>query len=331
MIYAYTIPALLLAFAVDAILGDPYRFPHPVRFFGWMIDKGTGRLLKSELPRAVLIRGGALLSIFVVIVSWAIPSAILARCLYVNTWLWFSVEIVFCWTIFAVKSLRKESVKIYKILKKGDIPMARKQLSMIVGRDTKELDESAITKAVVETIAENTSDGVTAPMLYAGIGGAPLGLAYKAVNTLDSMIGYKNEKYLYFGRFAAKMDDVWNYIPARLTAICMIWAAYLTGLNGKNAWRIYRRDRKNHASPNSAQTESVCAGALGVRLAGDAQYFGKTVQKPTIGDAVREIEPEDIPRTNRLMLATSIIMLAIVSGVKLVLLSVVAGGNLWTI
>ena len=153
----------------------------------------------------------------------------------------------------------------------------------------------------METVAENTTDGVIAPLLYMAIGGAPLAFAYKAVNTLDSMIGYKNDKYLYFGRFAAKNDDVWNYIPARLTAGLMILAAFLLGYDGKGAIRIYRRDRRKHASPNSAQTESVCAGALGLQLAGDASYFGKVHHKPTIGDPVRPIEPRDIARANRLM------------------------------
>ena len=189
--------------------------------------------------------------------------------------------------------------------------------SMIVGRDTEKLTEEGVTKAAVETVAENTSDGVTAPLIYLLIGGAPLGFLYKAVNTMDSMLGYKNDRYLYFGRIPAKMDDVFNYIPARVTAILMTAAAFLTGLDGKNAWKIYRRDRKKHASPNAAQTESVCAGALGVRLAGDAVYFGKVYKKEFIGDALRRIEPEDIIRTGRLMYATEILTFILCGGIKL--------------
>ncbi|HBU12391.1 MAG TPA: cobalamin biosynthesis protein CobD [Clostridiales bacterium] len=334
MIYVYTVPILLLAFAVDAALGDPQRFPHPVRFFGWMIGKGTKRLRAQGLPDSALFWRGAFMSVAMVLIAWAIPAALCMLCASVHVWLWACAEITLCWTVLAAKSLKAEGEKIYHTLKSGDLARAREQLSMIVGRDTRELTEPGIIRAVVETIAENTSDGVTAPMLYACLGGAPLALAYKAVNTLDSMIGYKNDEYLYFGRFAAKMDDVWNYIPARLTAVCMVLAAYLTRLNGKNAWHIYLRDRKKHASPNSAQTEAVCAGALGVALAGDASYFGKTVRKPGIGDALREIEPEDILRAGRLMLAASIIMLAGLSAAKLAvcyLISAHLGGGLWSI
>ena len=331
MIYSLSVIALIGAFILDAVIGDPYGFPHPVRFFGWMTDKGTAGFLKNELPAAVLVRRGAFVSILVTIVAFVLPACILILCFHVNIWLWFCVEIALCWTIFAAKSLRLESNKIYRTLKDGDIPLARTQLSMIVGRDTGELDETAITKAVVETVAENTSDGVTAPMIFACIGGAPLGLAYKAVNTLDSMIGYKNDKYLHFGRFAAKMDDVWNFVPARVTAFFMIIASVVLGLDRKNARLIYKRDRNNHASPNSAQTEAVCAGALGIQLAGPSSYFGKVVQKPTIGDKTREIQPEDILRTNRLMTTTSIIMLAVLSAVKLAIIYLVLGADLWNI
>jgi adenosylcobinamide-phosphate synthase len=331
MIYTYTVPALLLAFAIDAIAGDPQHFPHPVRFFGWMISKWTNRLLKADLSDVMLVRYGAFLSILVVLVAWAIPAAVLILCAHVNIWLWFCMEVTLCWTVLAAKSLHREGKKIYSTLKRGNVERAKKQLSMIVGRDTQKLNMKSIIKAVVETVAENTSDGVTAPMLYTCIGGAPLGLAYKAVNTLDSMIGYKNDNYLHLGKFAAKMDDCWNYIPSRITAMCMLLTAYMIGLDGKKAWRIYIRDRKNHASPNSAQTESVCAGALGIQLAGDAIFFGKTVRKPTIGDATREIQPEDILHANQLMLATSIVMLAIISAVKLAILYSIFGEALWAI
>ena len=188
---------------------------------------------------------------------------------------------------------------------------------MIVGRDTENLTEEGVTKAAVETVAENTSDGVTAPLLFLLLGGASFGFLYKAVNTMDSMLGYKNEKYLYFGRFPAKMDDVFNYIPSRVTALFMIAAAFLTEMDAKNAWMIWRRDRRKHASPNSAQTESVCAGALRVRLAGDAVYFGKLHKKEYLGDPLRPIEPEDIRRAGRLMYVTAFLVLLVFGAIKL--------------
>lgn len=209
--------------------------------------------------------------------------------------------------ILATKSLRVESMKVYKCLKQDDIEAARRAVSMIVGRDTAVLDEVGVAKAAIETVAENTSDGVIAPMLYTALGGPVLGFLYKAVNTMDSMIGYKNDKYLYFGRVAAKLDDIVNYIPARISAYLMILAALSGGksLDGRRAFKIYKRDNRKHASPNSAQTEAVCAGALGIQLAGDAVYFGKIVKKPYIGDACRRVEAEDIKRANRLMYRTA--------------------------
>lgn len=222
-----------------------------------------------------------------------------------------------CYQIFAARCLVGESRKVYQKLKEDDLPGARKAVSMIVGRDTENLTAEGVTKAAVETVAENTSDGVTAPLLFLLIGGAPLGFLYKAVNTMDSMLGYKNEKYLYFGRIPAKMDDVFNYIPARLTAWFMIVAAFLTGMDGKNAWKIYLRDKRKHASPNSAQSEAVCAGALDVQLAGDAVYFGKVYKKDYIGDAIRKIEPEDILRAGKLMYMTTILMMVVYGGLLL--------------
>lgn len=222
-----------------------------------------------------------------------------------------------CYQIFAARCLVGESRKVYQKLKEDDLPGARRAVSMIVGRDTENLTAEGVTKAAVETVAENTSDGVTAPLLFLLIGGAPLGFLYKAVNTMDSMLGYKNEKYLYFGRIPAKMDDVFNYIPARLTAWFMIVAAFLTGMDGENAWKIYLRDKRKHASPNSAQSEAVCAGALDVQLAGDAVYFGKVYKKDYIGDAIRKIEPEDILRAGKLMYMTTILMMVVFGGLLL--------------
>lgn len=209
--------------------------------------------------------------------------------------------------IFAVKCLKTESMKVCQCLKEGNLAQARTAVSMIVGRDTECLDEEGVAKAAIETVAENTSDGVIAPMLYLAIGGPVLGFFYKAVNTMDSMLGYRNEKYLYFGRAAAKLDDAANFVPARISACLMIAVSFFAGshFSGRGAFAVYKRDRRKHASPNSAQTESVCAGALGIRLAGDASYSGKIVKKPYIGKELRKVEYEDIVRANRLMYGTA--------------------------
>lgn len=224
------------------------------------------------------------------------------------------MESIVCYQLFAAKSLRTESMKVYHELEKGDLAGARRAVSMIVGRDTAELTEEGITKAAVETIAENASDGVIAPMIYMMLGGATLGWAYKAINTMDSMVGYKNEKYQYFGTFAAKLDDVVNFIPSRLSAWAMIAVSFILGFDGKNAVKIYRRDNRNHASPNSAQTEAAAAGALDIQLAGNAHYFGKLYEKKTIGDPIREIEKEDIKRANRLLYGTAILSMVVCAG-----------------
>lgn len=239
------------------------------------------------------------------------------------------VEAFLTYQILAAKCLRVESMKVYKALKTGSLKDARKAVSMIVGRDTANLSEEGVTRAAVETVAENTSDGVIAPMLYLAIGGPVLGLVYKAINTMDSMIGYKNERYLDFGRAAAKLDDFVNYLPSRISARLMIFACHFLGssFDAPEAEKIYLRDRLKHASPNSVQTESVCAGALGIRLAGDASYFGKPVHKPTIGDARRAIEPEDIPRANRLMYGTAILCLLICVIVMLLICYFGLGGK----
>lgn len=309
--------ALAGGYILDLILGDPHWLPHPVRLIGWMISKGEACMRRLFPNRPFL--GGMFLAILVVLLSFAIPFLLLWLLRSWNRWVAVAVEAVFCYQILATKSLKVESMRVYKALQKGDLPGARKALSWIVGRDTEKLDERQVSRAAVETVAENTSDGVIAPLFYLVLGGAPLGFFYKSVNTLDSMIGYKNDKYLYFGRFAAKMDDVVNFIPAILSAWLMIAASFLLRLDGKNAIRIYRRDHKNHASPNSARTESVAAGALRIQLAGDATYFGKLVHKPTIGDPLREIETADIPRMNRLMVAASVLAFVVMEGIRLII------------
>ena len=265
--------------------------------------------------------GGGILVLVVVTVSTLIP-AVLLHLAYRYIWqLGLALESFWCYQILATKSLKVESDRVYVALKEKGLEAGRKAVSMIVGRDTQNLTEEGVTKAAVETVAENTSDGVIAPLFYMLIGGAVLGFTYKAVNTMDSMVGYKNEKYQYFGTAAAKLDDIVNYIPARISAVLMIVAAFLTGMDGKNAAKIFRRDRYNHKSPNSAQTEAVMAGALDVQLAGDAWYFGKLHKKPTIGDPIREMELLDIRRSHKLLYGTALLGLLLGIIIRLLVLS----------
>lgn len=309
-----TLLALLLGWVADLIFGDPHWLWHPVQGIGLMISQGE-KILRRLLPKKEFA-AGLVLTVLVVGISFGVPFGLLWLAGLVSPWLRFALEAFFCYQILATKSLRVESMRVYQYLAPGDLDNARKYLSWIVGRDTQNLNEQQIAKAAVETVAENTSDGVVAPMIFLAIGGAPLGFLYKAVNTLDSMIGYKNERYLYFGRFAARLDDVANFIPAILSAFLMIAASFLMGLDWKHAVAVYRRDRHNHKSPNSAKTESVAAGALNVQLAGDAYYFGKLVQKPTIGDGNRPVTPGDIPLMNRLMYLTSFLSLILLTGLR---------------
>ncbi len=323
----YHIIAFFTGFLLDMILGDPYFLPHPVRLIGSLITKtekyfrgkylrnsGSGQNRNTGAGQTQPERNGEKelrLGIWlVVIVTFAAPvtaASVLLLAYLLHPLAGVAAEAVMTYQILAAKCLKVESMKVYRCLKNSDLQGARKAVSMIVGRDTECLDGEGIARAAIETVAENTSDGVIAPMLYTAVGGPVLGFWYKAVNTLDSMVGYKNEKYLYFGRAAARLDDGVNYIPARISAYLMILAACIGGkrFSGKWALSIYRRDNRKHASPNSAQTESVCAGALGIRLAGDASYFGKVVKKPYIGDDLRKVEFEDIRFANRLMYLTA--------------------------
>ena len=315
----YLIPALPLisGFILDSVIGDPYNIPHPIRLIGRLIaglEKAVRRCFKN------LRLGGALLALTVIAVSTALPLALLLVCYRVNIVLGAVAESVLCCYMLAARCLCRESMKVCRAAESGDIEEARRAVSMIVGRDTAVLDRDGIIRAAVETVAENTSDGVTAPLFYMGLGGAVGAFFYKSVNTMDSMIGYKNEKYADIGWFAAKLDDVLNFIPSRLTALLMAAAAPVLGLDGRGALRIWRRDRRKHASPNSAQTESACAGALHVRLAGDAWYFGKLHKKPYIGDDDRPIESGDIRRANRLMYGASVMMLVIAAALRCVIL-----------
>lgn len=310
----YHIFAFIAGFVLDLLIGDPHFIPHPVRLTGSLISSLDKRLncdagYNSSEKKLNLIKykRGMLLAFTVIFATFAMSVIIIVAAYSINLYAGVIAEAVMTWQILATKCLRVESMRVYDALKTDGVDAGRRAVSMIVGRDTSVLDAAGVTRAAVETIAENTSDGVIAPMLYTAIGGPVLGFVYKAVNTMDSMLGYKNDKYMYFGRFAARLDDVVNFIPARISAYLMIAAAFIGGrqFDGKNAYRIFKRDRFNHASPNSAQTESVCAGALRVQLAGDAVYFGKLVKKKYIGDGLREIEYEDIKRANRLMYITA--------------------------
>lgn len=306
----WTLWALLIGFGMDLILGDPHGFPHPVVAIGKLIS-ALEKLLRRILPatrRGERLAGG-ILWVLTASVSAGVPAALLWLCRCISPWLGLAAESVMCWQILAAKSLRTESMKVYRALAAGDTEGARHAVSMIVGRDTARLDQAGIARAAVETVAENTSDGVVAPMVFLAIGGAPLGFFYKAVNTMDSMLGYVEPPYQDIGFVPAKMDDVMNFLPARLSALLMLAAGALLRMDGGNGWRIFRRDRYNHASPNSAQTESVCAGLLGLRLAGDAWYHGVLHKKPYIGDPVRDIVPEDIPRACRLLYGTAALSL----------------------
>ena len=316
----YHLIALLIGFFVDLLLGDPHSIPHPVVWIGKLIT-AVEKFVRRIFPKTV--RGeniaGGVLWLIVAGISTAVPALLLYAAYRVHPAAGLVLESIMCWQILAAKSLRDESMKVYAALKKGVPEEYRRAVSMIVGRDTAELDDLAVTRAAVETVAENASDGVIAPMLFLALGGAPLGFFYKAANTMDSMLGYIEMPYKNIGLVPAKMDDVLNYIPARLSALLMLAAGALLGMDAKNGWRIWRRDRRNHASPNSAQTESVCAGLLGVRLAGDAYYHGELHKKPYIGDALREIEYEDIPRAGRLLYATAALSLVLFGAVRFLL------------
>ncbi len=317
----WSLLALVIGFVIDFFVGDPHGFPHPIILIGKLIsalEKGLRRLFPAT-PRGEQWAGGILWCITAGLAA-AVPAGILFLCGLVSPWLRLAIESIMCWQILAARALEKESMLVYKALESGDIIASRKAVSMIVGRDTAALDDTAVTRAAVETVAENTSDGVVAPLLFLAIGGAPLGFFYKAVNTMDSMLGYTEPPFKNIGLIPAKADDVLNFLPARLSALLMLAAGALLGLDVKNGWQIYRRDRRNHASPNSAQTEAMCAGLLGLRLAGDAWYHGVLHRKPFIGDPVREIRHDDIPRTCRLMYLTALLALLLCGGVKLALI-----------
>lgn len=313
--------AVVLGLILDFIFGDPIYWFHPIRLIGNLIAH-TENFLRRQLikkkkdnPKA-LYKTGIFFTFIVLFFAVGIPLLLLSIAYHFDWRAGLLLESIFCYQLLAIKSLRTESEKVYDALQNYGLEDGRKAVSMIVGRDTEKLDEIGVVKATVETIAENTSDGAIAPLFYMAFGGAALGFFYKTINTLDSMVGYKNEKYLYFGRFSAKCDDIVNYIPARLSAFLMILSCPFFGYSVKGAFQIWKRDSRKHASPNSAQTEAVCAGALGVKLAGDAQYFGKLYKKPFIGEERRKIEREDIKRANRLLYMSTILAAILFLGIK---------------
>ena len=304
--------AMLIGFTLDLLFGDPALLPHPVVLMGKLIS-GYERALRPRFPKTP--RGeylcGLELAVSLPLLTFALTGGLCLLARHVHPLAALALESFWCAQALAARGLCTESGRVYAALRAGDLPGARTAVARIVGRDTDRLSAEGVAKAAVETVAENFCDGVAAPLLYMALGGAPLALSYKAINTMDSMVGYKNDRYLHFGRAAARLDDAANYLPARIAAFFWIAAAALTGFDAKNALRIRRRDAGKHASPNAGQTESACAGALGVRLAGNAVYFGKLVEKPFIGDDLRAIEIEDIKRANRLMYVTAFLCLGI--------------------
>lgn len=321
--------AMILGFFLDLLIGDPHGLIHPVQIIGWFITKlknGMQRMIYGCSYREARERGlerkeksellcGFLLTIIIVSGTYFVVFGILYLARQIHPMLAFALESFFIYQILATKSLKKESMKVYDRLKAGDLAGARIEISYLVGRDTMELDESEVAKADVETIAENTADGVIAPMFFIALGGAPLGFAYKAVNTLDSMVAYRNEELINLGHASAHLDDICNFIPARIAAMLMILATAILRFDTAGAIRIFRRDRFNHLSPNSAQTEAVAAGALNIQLGGTHLYFGKPVVKPTIGDDIRPVEYEDIRRTNQLLYVSAFLMLILCVGI----------------
>lgn len=299
--------SVLLGFLLDFCFGDPKWIPHPVVAIGKAISWAE-RCLRQWFPKTPQgeTAAGIVLAVGIPLFSFGVSLVVLLLAYRISFWLLFVLHTFWAFQIPASRCLAKESQKVFDALYQSDLPQARTRLSWLVGRETQDLSAEEVTKACVETVAENTSDGVTAPLFYLLIGGVPLGFWYKAVNTLDSMVGYRNETYLYFGKASAKLDDAANWIPSRICGVFMIVSAWVLRLDAVNAWKIFHRDRNQHLSPNSAQTESAAAGALGIQLGGTHVYFGKSVEKPTIGDAVRSAVPEDILRTNQMMLLTGV-------------------------
>jgi len=303
---------IVMGYIADLIFGDPYWFPHPVRFIGRFISSFENllrRLVHSETSEKI---AGFILTGVTVVISYLVVWILLKISLSVSTLLFHIVNIFFIYTVLATRCLGDEAKKIYRYLINGDINNARKALSYIVGRDTEKLDVQGICRAVIETVSENTSDGIVAPLFYLFLGGVPLAMAYKAINTLDSMVGYKNERYINMGMASARLDDIANFIPARLTSFLIAIASFITGLNPRRSLSIMLRDGRNNPSPNSGYPEASMAGALGVRLGGPSSYGGQIVEKPYIGDPEDTVTPGHIILSTRVMYVTS--LLALITG-----------------
>ena len=308
---------IIMGFILDLLIGDPYFLPHPIRLIGRVIQI-MENILRRSFPKDAMGEkyAGISLAILVPAIIYFGYSLILMLASTLPQGLYISLQVWLCYQLLAARCLADESNKVRLALLDDDIEQARKAVSMIVGRDTDSLDAIGITKAAIETIAENLADAEIAPLFFLVLGGIPLMACYKAVNTLDSMVGYKNEKYFYFGWASAKLDDLWNYLPARISGILIIISAFFLGYDGQNAWRIFWRDRYQHKSPNSAQSEAACAGALSLQLAGPISYGGIKQSKPTIGDAQRLAQPDDILRANKLMICASFLGLFIFLGIR---------------
>jgi adenosylcobinamide-phosphate synthase len=302
-----------VAYILDLIIGDPRGFPHPVIYIGKLITFLEKQIRKTAKTEQALRIGGIFLTLITVLVPFTLTWGILFLAAKVHPYLFYFMNILIMWTCLATKSLQTESMKVYLALVGEDLPQARINLSYIVGRDTRELSEDEVIKATVETVAENTADGIIAPLFYMVIGGAPLAIVYKAINTMDSMIGYKNEQYLYLGRAAAKLDDLANWIPARITGIFLAISTLFLRFNVCGSFRILRRDRLNHTSPNCGYPEAATAGALDIQLGGTHTYFQQTIYKPTIGDDARPVEGEDIKRTVKLMYLATVVTMVVFS------------------
>ncbi len=312
--------AMLGGAALDLLFGDPPWLPHPVvlmgRYIAWF--ERRIRALLPRTPKGELL-GGALLAMTLPLLTLALSCTSLHLALRIHRLAALALETIWCAQALAARGLAEESGKVYQKLKSDDLDGARAAVARIVGRDTERLDAEGVAKAAVETVAENYSDGVAAPMLWMLLGGVPLAFLYKSINTMDSMVGYRNERYIHFGHWAAKLDDAANYLPSRIAALLLIAAAGLTGCDAHGAWRIWRRDARKHLSPNAGQTEAACAGALGIALGGDAWYFGQRCEKAALGDAARAVGPEDILRANRLMYVASALLLLLCAAARFLL------------
>ncbi|KHL96099.1 cobalamin biosynthesis protein [Paenibacillus sp. IHB B 3415] len=308
---------LLAAYVVDRIVGDPRNLPHPVVYMGKAIS-ATERLIRrfASAPRA-LKRAGMLLPLLVAGGAWVLTALLVMLFYRISPWLAGAAEVWLISTTIASKGLKDAGMAVFAELRQGDIPAARRALGMIVGRDTAHLESPEIVRGTVETVAENIVDAIISPLFFALLGGAPLAMAYRAVNTLDSMVGYKNDKYRDLGWASARLDDVANYIPARITALLLTLCAALLRLDWRRCWRTVRRDARLHPSPNSGYPESAVAGALGIRLGGENVYHGVTSFRAYMGDPLRTMEPEDIIVTARMMMLSSAIFVCLCAAVAL--------------